>query len=194
MHSLVSFFDRWQLRSLVLLLFAALSHLSRTALSSSLCSKKTDYIMYEMFDQQYCQEENRLGTYISRVPDYMTGHLQQLAEQMSDLGVDDYTKPEVAQYIECTPFQIQGAYYYFQIGCADGVTQKLAVNIYSDNTCSKKSTVDGFDDSVIDVSALNVSRCSFFVLATDWLVVLLNGSLFIPNRFLSNNANRVLTG
>lgn len=76
---------------------------------------------------------------------------------MEDLG-QEYEYPEVSKYIYCTPYVIENVQYYFQLGCADGTTQALAVNIYEDDTCTKRSTVDGMDDSTLDVSAISVRR------------------------------------
>ena len=49
-------------------------------------------------------------------------------------------------------------YYYMQLGCADSSTQAIAVNIYQDNQCTKRSIVDGMDDSTIDVSEIQVRQ------------------------------------
>lgn len=50
-----------------------------------------------------------------------------------------------------TPLQ-----YYLQLGCADGTSQAVAVNIYSDNTCETRDVQDGYDDANIDVSEIQV--------------------------------------
>jgi len=75
---------------------------------------------------------------------------------MEDQGYEDYELPEVAQYAYCTAMEIQNKMYYFQMGCADGESQGLAVNIYEDNTCTTRSYVEGYDDANIDVSELQV--------------------------------------
>lgn len=74
-----------------------------------------------------------------------------------DKGNDDYELPEVADYAYCTRVVIQNEEYYLQIGCADGNSLSIAVNIYSDNTCTTRSVVDGYDDSNIDISEIQVS-------------------------------------
>ena len=113
--------------------------------------------MFQMHNHDYCDEEKMMGTFIATVPDFLTGWLQEKEQQAADNGNDDYAAPDVAQYVQCTPFEIQGVYYYMQLGCADGVTNQIAVNIYSDNTCTKRSLVDGSDDAAFDVSDLQVS-------------------------------------
>ena len=90
------------------------------------------------------------------MPVFLEGYLEEYAQAMADKGNDDYVVPDAAQYTACTPFESRNTYYYFQIGCADGTSQELAVNIYSDNTCTTRSEVDGIDDANIDVSELQV--------------------------------------
>lgn len=82
--------------------------------------------------------------------------MNQKQQDMEDQGYDDYELPEVSQYAYCTPMEIQNKMYYFQMGCADGESQALAVNIYEDNTCTTRSYIDGYDDANIDVSELQV--------------------------------------
>jgi hypothetical protein len=76
------------------------------------------------------------------------------------MGQDDYVYPDAAQYVSCIPYETNRGYYYMQLGCADSTTQAIAVNIYQDNQCTKRSVVDGYDDANIDVSAIQV-RHSF---------------------------------
>jgi hypothetical protein len=45
---------------------------------------------------------------------------------------------------------------YVQLGCEDGTSQSIAVNIYTDNTCETRDVTDGYDDSNIDVSDIQV--------------------------------------
>lgn len=109
--------------------------------------------------QKQCSDDP-IGTYIAPVPYFMNGYLQEIAMEMSDQGYD-YQVPGVAQFIGCTPYQFNGNQYYFQLGCADGTSQALAVNIYTDNTCTTRSVVDGYDDSNIDVSSIQVRTVGF---------------------------------
>jgi hypothetical protein len=114
-------------------------------------------IVFSLFENsgKQCADEP-MGTYIAPVPNFMAGYLENIQQSKEDQGYDDWEAPEVAQYIDCTAFEIENQQYYFQLGCADGTSQALAVNIYSDNTCNTRSIVQGYDDSNIDVSALKV--------------------------------------
>lgn len=49
--------------------------------------------------------------------------------------------------------------YWMQVGCAENTSQALAVKIYSDNNCTKRSFVGGYDDSAnVDISEIQVSQ------------------------------------
>lgn len=82
---------------------------------------------------------------------------------MQDQGYgDDYEAPAAAQYLDCTPFMSQsGTYYYFQLGCADGTSQALAINLYSDNTCETRIEVEGNDDVSVDVDLSSLQVCNW---------------------------------
>jgi len=123
-------------------------------------SDNVDVIVFSMHEHGYQKQcmDDPTGTYIAPVPYFVDGYLQEIQMEMEEQGYEDYQAPDVAQYVSCTPFVIQNVQYYFQLGCADGTSQALAVNIYEDNTCTKRSVVDGFDDTNIDVSAIQV-RC-----------------------------------
>lgn len=97
-----------------------------------------------------------MGTYITPVPYFTAAYLEQLESNKQDQGYDDYVAPDAAAYIDCTYLQIEGKEYYVQLGCTDGTSQSISVNIYTDNTCETKSTVNGYDDANIDVSELKV--------------------------------------
>ena len=97
-----------------------------------------------------------MGTYIAPVPDFLTGYLKQYAQSEYDQGYDDWVWPDSAQYTDCVQQSVSGKNYWFQIGCTDGTSQSLSVNIYNDNTCTTRSFVDGMDDSAIDVSDIQV--------------------------------------
>lgn len=115
--------------------------------------------MFEMYNHDYCNDDKKIGTYVTAVPDFMTGWLAEKEQQAADNGNDDYAVPDVAQYVQCTAFEIQGVAYYMQLGCADDDTKAIAVNIYEDNACTVRSSRDGYDDANFDVSDLQVSCC-----------------------------------
>ena len=119
-------------------------------------SNNADVIVFQVFDEAYnhCGDDP-VGTYITPVPYFVQGYLQQEAQDMYDQGYD-YQMPEVSQYAYCTPYQTENQILYFQLGCSDASNQELAVNIYEDNACTVRSQVDGYDDSNIDVSAIQV--------------------------------------
>lgn len=114
--------------------------------------------MFSVFDQENKQQctDQAMGTYIAPVPNFMQGYLETLQEASEDQGYDDWVAPDAAAYIDCVAFATNSQQYYLQLGCADGTSQALAVNIYLDNTCTQRATVDGYDDANIDVSALKV--------------------------------------
>lgn len=124
-------------------------------------SNDIDVIVFSVHPKGYQKQctDDPVGTYIAPVPYFVDAYLQDIAMEAEDQGYD-YEAPEVAQYTQCTPFTIQNKQYYFQLGCADDTSQKLAVNIYEDNACSVRSVVDGYDDTNIDVSKVQVSHDS----------------------------------
>jgi hypothetical protein len=114
-------------------------------------------IVFAVHEHGYKQcTDDPLGTFIAPVPEFVEGYLSYYYKIQQDKGNDDYLVPGVAQFTECTRQVIQNQEYWLKMGCADGTSQSLAVNIYSENTCTTKSSVDGFDDSNIDVSAIQV--------------------------------------
>ena len=98
-----------------------------------------------------------MGTYIAPVPTFVNAYMEQLLQNELDQGNEEYSLPNEVQYTECYRQVIQNKEYWLQVGCTDGTSQSLSVNIYQDNTCTTRSTVNGFDDSNIDVSQLQVS-------------------------------------
>lgn len=109
--------------------------------------------------QKQCND-NPMGTYIAPVSYFVDGYLQDIAYDMQEQGYD-YETPDVAQYVSCTAYTIQNQEYYLQLGCADDTSQALAVNIYTDSSCTKRSQINGYDDSNIDVSKIQVRlQCS----------------------------------
>ena len=121
--------------------------------------KNVDQIVFQVFTGNDHCTSDPIGTYVTPVPYYMQGYLAQEKQKMQDMGQgDDYQYPYAAQYINCMPYETNSGYYYMQLGCADDTTQSIAINIYQDNQCTKRSVVDGYDDSTIDVSEIQV-RC-----------------------------------
>jgi hypothetical protein len=134
------------------------------------CSNNVDVIVFSLFENSGKQcADTPMGTYITPVPNFMAGYLENIQQAKADQGNDDWEAPEVAQYIECTAFEIENQQFYFQLGCADGTSQALAVNIYSENTCTNRSIVQGYDDSNIDVSALKVRAVVMDFFGMLWL-------------------------
>lgn len=131
-----------------------------------------------MFAKGYNQcSDDPMGTYITPVPTFVDAYLEQVEEQEQDKGNDDYATPDSAQYTQCTRMVIQNQEYYVMLGCTDGTSQSISVNIYTDDTCETRSTVNGYDDANIDVSDIEVSvtggnpwvivayrRCSYVLL------------------------------
>jgi hypothetical protein len=115
-------------------------------------------IVFSVHAQGYKQcTDEPVGTYITPVPNFLQGYLEYYLQIQEDKGNEDFELPDAANYAYCTRAVIQNEEYWLQIGCSDGTTQSLSVNIYSDNTCTTRSVVDGYDDSNIDVSNIQVS-------------------------------------
>lgn len=113
-------------------------------------------IVFSMYENGYKQcSDTAMGMYVSSVAHFMQGYLQQTAQDAEDQGTE-FEGPSAAQYAYCTPVAINDVYYYFQLGCSDVSSQELAVNIYEDNACTKRSSVEGLDDANIDISAIQV--------------------------------------
>ena len=117
-----------------------------------------DVIVFSVHEEYYKQcQDDPIGTYITPVPNFLQGYLQYYMQIQEDKGYDDYELPEVADYAYCTRFVIQNEEKWLQIGCSDDDSLSIAVNIYDDNTCTTRSTIeDGFDDANIDVSEIQV--------------------------------------
>jgi len=120
-------------------------------------SDDIDVIVFSVHEHGYSKQCNDepVGTYITPVPYFMEGYLNEIEQETEEQGYE-YEQPEVAQYLQCTGFVINNQQFYLQVGCADDTSQAIAVNIYEDNACSVRSVVDGYDDSNIDVSAIQV--------------------------------------
>ena len=137
-------------------------HLWETSyLSFSFSSDNIDVIVYTVHEHGYKQCGDRpMGTYITPVPTFMQGYLDYYTQIQEDMGYEDYELPEASQYMYCTRYEVNGEEYWLQMGCSDSTSQSIAVNIYSDNTCTTRSSVDGYDDANIDLSEVQVRKLS----------------------------------
>jgi hypothetical protein len=159
-------------------------------------SNNVDVIVWSMFAKGYNQcSDDPMGTYITPVPTFVEAYLEQVEEQEQDKGNDDYVTPDSAQYTQCTQMVIQNQEYYVMLGCTDGTSQSISVNIYTDNTCETRSTVDGYDDANIDVSDIQVSDMD--TRGKPWVLSHVGDAhmyFLLSHRFLSNVASSVSTG
>ena len=122
-------------------------------------SNNVDVIVFSVHTEAWNQcVDDAEGTYITPVPNFMEGYLTQYLQTQQDKGNDDYALPDASQYVYCTRVVKNGEEYWLQLGCADGTSQELAVNIYSDNTCTTRSSLDGMDDANVDVSEMQVCK------------------------------------
>ena len=121
-------------------------------------SNNVDVIVFSVHEEYYKQcQDSPIGTYITPVPNFLQGYLQYYMQIQEDKGNEDYELPEVADYAYCTRVVIQNEERWLQIGCSDDDSLSIAVNIYDDNTCTTRSTIEGgYDDANIDVSEIQV--------------------------------------
>lgn len=129
-----------------------------------------DMIVFSVFEHGYKQcSDDPMGTYITPTPYFVSAYLDQVEVNELDKGNDDYVTPDNAAYTSCTQTVIQNTEYWVQIGCDDTDSQKLSVNIYSDNTCETRSLVDGYDDANIDISDIQLpfKQCQACVVWVD---------------------------
>lgn len=123
-------------------------------------SNDVDVIVFTVHEHGYKQcSDDPVGTYITPVPNFMEGYMKYYSQIQQDKGNDDYELPEASEYAYCTRTVKNNNEYWIQMGCSDVSTKSLAVNIYSDNTCTTRSSKGGSDDANIDVSDLQVSWC-----------------------------------
>ena len=118
-----------------------------------------DVVVFSVYENGFKQCSNDpLGTYYVPVPYFLQAYLQQLQSNQIDMGNDDYELPAESAYSECTNKAVGGVDYYVMAGCDDTDRHKLAVNIYSDNTCEtpSKDAVSGMDDADIDISDIQI--------------------------------------
>jgi hypothetical protein len=120
-------------------------------------SNDVDVIVFSVFEHAYkqCSDEPR-GTYYVPVPLFVDAYMNQLAQNKADINNDDWEIPATAAYTSCTQIEVQNQKYFVQLGCTDGTSQSISVNIYADNTCETRDFENGLDDSNIDVSDIQV--------------------------------------
>lgn len=133
--------------------------------------KNVDVVVFSVHEEYYKQcQDTPIGTYITPVPNFLKGYLQYYEQIQEDKGNEDYELPDVANYAYCTRIVIQNQEYWVQIGCSDDTSLSIAVNIYSDNTCTTRSRVEGgYDDANIDISEIQLpfKRCQSCVMWVD---------------------------
>lgn len=123
-----------------------------------------DVIVYSMYEKYYnhCADKP-IGTYMVDVPTFVSAYIDQLDLNADDKNGDDYVSPD-STYVSCSQYQSSsGSVYYVQLGCTDGTSQSLSVNVYKDNTCSKPDkNSHGLDDTNMDASNLQIpfKQCS----------------------------------
>lgn len=128
-----------------------------------------DMMVFSMYEKYYnhCKDKP-IGTYMVDVPTFITALVEQKDLNAADLDTDDYESPDVT-YVNCYPLETDNGVYYVQLGCTDGNSQSLSVNVYKDNTCETPDKNEhGIDDTNIDVSSLQPSfkschQCVYFV-------------------------------
>lgn len=117
-----------------------------------------DVIAFAMYEKYYKHcTDSPMGHYYVDVPTFTAAYIDQLSSNAADMG-ENYEVPEAATYTSCYPYtSSSGSVYYVQIGCADGTSQKLAVNHYKDNLCTTPNkSSSGSDDTSLDISSLSV--------------------------------------
>ena len=130
--------------------------ISRSYFSIERYSNGVDVIVWSIFENGYKQcGDTPIGTYVTTVPNFLNGYLNQKVQDAEDQG-QDFEYPDVAQYIACTAFDINDKNYYLQFGCSDETSQAVAINIFDDNACTKPSSVDRSALADIDLSSVQV--------------------------------------
>jgi hypothetical protein len=128
-----------------------------------------DMVVYSVYAQYYnhCADKP-VGTYMTTVPIFAGAWVDQMDLNAADMYGDDYVSPDTT-YINCYPYEADsGNIYYVQLGCTDGNSQQLSVNVYSDNTCQTPDKSSGTDDTILDASELQLpfkqcQSCVYFV-------------------------------
>jgi hypothetical protein len=125
-------------------------------LFSFIASNDVDVIVWSLFQHGYKQcSDTPIGTYVTAVPNFMNGYINQKAQDAYDQG-QEYEYPDVTQFIPCTQYQINDYNYYLQFGCSDETTQAITINIFEDNACSKRSSIDPSAIADFDLSSIQV--------------------------------------
>jgi hypothetical protein len=113
-------------------------------------------IVWSLFEHGYKQcGDTPIGTYVTTVPNFINGYMNQKAQDAEDQG-QDFEYPDVSQFIACTAYDINNQNYYLQFGCSDETSQAVAIRIFDDNACTKLSSVDSSVLAEIDVSTIQV--------------------------------------
>mmetsp|Transcript_8012 Transcript_8012/g.18295 ORF Transcript_8012/g.18295 Transcript_8012/m.18295 type:complete len:386 (+) Transcript_8012:153-1310(+) len=120
-----------------------------------------DQILYAMHEKSsnHCTD-NPVGTFVTPVPTFVDAYIDQLADNAADAG-EEYEYPDLMNYLECTYKNIAGGDYYIQLGCSDGDTSSLAVNIYTDAQCTESSDdLYGGDDANVEIDFALKYQCT----------------------------------
>jgi hypothetical protein len=118
-------------------------------------------IVWSLFENGYKQcGDTPIGTYVTAVPNFLNGLMNQKAQDAEDQG-QDFDYPDAAQYIACMAYEINNNNYYLQFGCSDETSQAVTINIFDDNACTKPSSVDRSAIDEFDVSSVQVRHWSF---------------------------------
>jgi hypothetical protein len=120
-----------------------------------------DVIVFSLYEKGYNQcltGHKPMGTYYVSVPTFAQAYFAQAADNAYHQGLD-YTESSLAQYTSCAEYVTDsGTTYYVKLGCASSGVHRLAVNIFTDNTCRNQVTDSSYDSSsAIDVSDIQVS-------------------------------------
>jgi len=130
-----------------------------------------DQIKFDMHEKSFKHcSDSPMGTYLTPVSTFVNGYLNQLVSNAMDEGYDDYEVPTVAaSYAQCGQGpKLNGVQYYLQVGCSDTNPLALAINIYEDAQCTTPSTVDGYDDSNLQLDiTLPFQKCTPCVIWMD---------------------------
>jgi len=120
-----------------------------------------DVIVFSLYEKGYNQcltGHKPMGTYYVSVPTFAQAYFAQAADNAYHQGLD-YTESSLAQYTSCAEFVTDsGTTYYVKLGCASSGVHRLAVNIFTDNTCRNQVTDSSYDSSsAIDVSDIQIT-------------------------------------
>jgi hypothetical protein len=120
-------------------------------------------IVWSLFEHGYKQcSDTPIGTYVTAVPNFVQGYINQKAQDAYDQG-QDFEYPDVSQFIPCTQYQINNNYYYLQFGCSDETTQAITIKIFDDAACTKRSEGDNSALDYFDISSVQVRQTVEYV-------------------------------